>query len=324
MNEETTNSGPSANRKWVARVLLWAAAIGILAWIFRRVPLADTWAALGRTNPWAFAAVAVGFSALTLLLDSLTHFWLFRRFNPPVTFGGALRARGESYLLLALGFLYGQGGMAYAMSRRLGKPVRETGSSVMFLMFNNLMAMMVFPTLALLLFWGQVATAGFRETPEGRIILRWLVISWPICLLLVLFFIRDWDNPVRRRLKAGLSQAFDQARVRDYAAAMSLRGLQVVVWCIFSWCGLRAFGIAIPLADLFLLGPIIGLASAIPTPGRLGTSQGAWLLMFQHQVAPAALVAFSLLWTVAISLLRWLIGAIFLALPGAITKREET
>ena len=97
---------------------------------------------------------------------------------------------------------------------------------------------------------------------------------------------------------------------------LGLRLIQVFLSVGFSWLGLRAAGAAIPLKDLMILGPIVGLAAAIPTPGRLGTSQAAWVLLFEHIADPELLFAFSLLWTVSVNVIRWAVGAVFISLPG--------
>jgi len=296
---------------------MWAGAAAVLVWIFRRVPLDQALEALSGVRLGSFLAVAAGFSALTLLLDSLTHYWLFNRFNPPLDFWSTLRCRGETYLLLSLGFLYGQGGMAYAVSRRAKKPLAEVTGSILFIMLNTLISLMVFPTLALIFFIRETAAPEFRSSPEWSIVVRWLVVSWPLIILHFVFWARRWDNPLRRRLVGGLARAFDDAGPKDYAVAIGLRSVQTVAWCAFTWLGLRSFSAQVPLFDLMALGPLVGLISAIPTPGRIGPGQAAWLLLFSHRADPAALVAFSIVWVMGINVMRWLIGALFLALPGA-------
>lgn len=304
-------------RKIMVRAAMWAGAALILLWVFRRAPLDRMIADLALINVPLFLAVIVGFSALTLALDSVTHYWLFNRFNPPLGFLDTLRCRGETYLLLSLGFLYGQGGMAYAVSRRTAKPITEVTGSVFFLMLNTLISLMVFPTLTLLFFLSATAAPEFRASREWSIVARWLMISWPLIILHFVFWAKRWDNPLRRRLVGGLAGAFDQAGARDYAIALGLRFLQTLCWCAFTWLGLRAAQVHISLFDLMALGPLIGLISAVPTPGRLGPGQAAWLLLFQHKADPAALAAFSIIWVMSINIMRWIIGAVFLALPGA-------
>jgi hypothetical protein len=121
------------------------------------------------------------------------------------------------------------------------------------------------------------------------------------------------EGGLRRRAGAGLGRTFSQASFRDYLSTIGLRMAQVVNWMIFSWLGLMAAGVTLPLRAIFTLGPLIGLAAVIPTPGRLGTSQAAWVLCFQHLAPAEALFAFSLLWTLSVNLLRWIIGSLFFA-----------
>jgi hypothetical protein len=320
--QESVSETPR-RRRLMVRGLMWAAAVLILVWIFSRVDPSDIIIALKRTRPFTFAAAVLLFSCVTLILDSITHFWLFNRFNPRIDFLTTLRCRGETYLLLSLGFIYGQGGMAYSVSRRADKPLSEVTGSILFLMLNTLISLMVFPTIALVFFINETAAPEFRASKEWSIVVRWLVISWPLIVLHYLFWARRWDNPLRRRLKEGLSTAFDQARITDYAVALGLRLIQVVFWVGFTWLGLKAFMIDITVFDLMIIGPLVGLISAIPTPGRIGPGQAAWLLLFQHRADPAALVAFSLLWVVGINILRWIIGAMFLALPGGPSSMDE-
>ncbi len=306
-------------KKHLYRPLLWAAAIGILVWLFIKIPPEKTADALQRMDPLLFAAAVVGFTFLTLLLDSFAHLWVLKRFNPPISFQEVVASRGESYLLLSLGFLYGQGGMAFSVSKRTGKPLGEVTGSLLFLMFNNLLVLMLFPTVSLIILINRVLAPGFMQSEQFSTLMWWLCISWPLCILLIVFFARDWDNPLRRRLQKGIHTAFHRAGIQDYAAALSLRGLQVINWCVFTCLGLIAFDVDISFAILLLLGPIIALAAVIPTPGRMGTSQGAWVLMFGQlpHIEPAALFAFSLMWTMVINILRWLCGTAFLAVNRA-------
>ena len=318
---EANQEGSRPTRKIIIRAVMWAAAILILVWIFRRVPPDQALESLKRVKVPLFILVIAMFASLTLLLDSITHYWLFNRFNPPLDFLTTLRCRGETYILLSLGFLYGQSGMAYAVSRRAQKPLADVTGSLLFLMLTTLISLMVFPTLALLLFINQTIAPEFRASWEWAIVVRWLLISWPLIILHFVFWARRWDNPIRRRLTQGLSSAFDRAGVKDYGIALALRTVQTLCWCLFTWLGLIAFGVSIPLFDLMTLGPLIGLISAIPTPGRIGPGQAAWLLLFQNIADPAALAAFSLLWVISINITRWLIGAVFMIFPQPPTAR---
>jgi len=325
---EDSGEGPAG--KGLSRALMWAAAIGILAWMLVTLDGERILESIKHTDPLAFLAVAVFFTVITLLLDSVTHWWVFNRFNSKASFKTTLRARGETYLLLSLGFLYGQGGMAYLYSKRADRPLGEVTGSIFFIMLNTLIALMVFPTIAVVFFFGKLTAPEFAESLV--FVKWWLIVTWPLIVAHFVFWARDWKFGARQRAKDGVWQTFDKAGGKDYLVMQAFRGLQTVLWILGSFLALMAVGVHVPLVELAVRGPLVGLIAAIPTPGRLGTSQAGWVLLFGGIAGnPEAVIAFSLLWTISVSLIRWAIGALFLALGGekdisrrgAEARREE-
>ncbi len=142
------------------------------------------------------------------------------------------------------------------------------------------------------------------------------MVCWPLVIAHFIFWSRRWQNPLRSRLSEGAALAVSRARHSDYGVIVGFRAVQAVAWCAFSWLGLMASGIHLDFSDLLVFGPMVGLISAIPTPGRMGTSQAAWQLLFESKADAAALVAFSILWVMSVNVMRWVIGAVFLALPS--------
>ncbi len=306
----------------IVRAAMWALAIFSLGWIFLRVPLPEVIRAVKMVEPLGFASAALGFLLCTFALDSFTHHALFKRFNGPADARQVIMARGESYLLLALGFLYGQGGMAYLASRRLGKPLIEISGSILFLMFCTLCSLLVFPTIALLFFREELVTPELVAGPEWRIAVTWIIASWPIIALALIFWIPDWNFSLRKKLKGGIYVAFDRARPADYALFVGLRILQIVLWLFFAGLAMASADVHIKASELALLGPIVGLVTAVPTPGRIGPAQGAYLVLFHGRAADANLLAYSLLWAAASTALRWIFGVLFLA-AGRVWDREK-
>ena len=302
----------TSSNKRIVKIFMWLLVVAVFVWIFQKVSLEDVYVAAAKVDlVWFFAAV-FGFFISTYLFDSMTHYWLFSRFNPPVTFLDVMYSRGETYLLLALGFLYGQGGMAYSISKRLNKPLDEVSGSIVFLMFNTLISLLLFPTLAVIFFFNQISTPEFRASDEWKYIMGWLLISWPLIIAHFLFWIPDWKWEIRKKLSTRVGRTFDKAGIKDYLILLTLRMTQVFLWLFFTWLALKASFINIPAQKLIIMGPMVGLISAIPTPGRLGPSQGAWLVFFGSYAKEADLVAFSLLYIFIMSGLRWLFGALFL------------
>ena len=107
---------------FVQRFGPWVVAALILAWLFGRVPLEQVLEAVDRVSLWQLAglsAIAVG---AILLADSLALWLAFRASLPeaPVPLRSVALMRGASYILAALSWGAGQGGLIWLLKRRHG------------------------------------------------------------------------------------------------------------------------------------------------------------------------------------------------------------
>jgi hypothetical protein len=299
----------AAKSKNIARsVLLWGLAVGALVFVLRRVQISQLAEAWTRFHWLWFLGPTVGFFVLLFFLDSYAHFWLVRRFAALLPYREVLRARGASYLLAGLGLLYGQGSMAYILSKKSGRSLAEMAGIITFLAFNTFHALLILPTFALFFFLHH----EFAETREFHLLALFAAVAWPLFVLSLCFWITGRPRFIRRRLKASLFIAFDQARLSDYAWIILLRIFQSLVWIGFTALALHCLDLELPASSLLLKLPIVLLIGSIPTPGRLGTTQGAWVLLFASQAPASDLFLFSLAWTLSMNLLRWLTGLLFL------------
>jgi len=295
--------------KSIARsVLLWALALGALVFLFRRVPFSQLAGAWSRFHLLWFLGPTLSFYLILFFLDSYAHFWLVGRFTLHLPYLEVLRARGASFLLSGLGLFYGQGSMAYILSKKSGRSLAEMAGILSFLAFNTFHALLILPTFALFFFLHQ----EFAQTREFHYLALFAALAWPLFALSLFFWITGRPQFLRRRLKASLFTAFDQAKLRDYAWIICLRLAQSLLWIAFTALALRSLDLHLPAASLLLKLPLVLLIGVIPTPGRLGTTQGAWVLLFSNQAPASDLLLFSLAWTLSMNLLRWLTGLLFL------------
>jgi uncharacterized membrane protein YbhN (UPF0104 family) len=65
-----------------------------------------------------------------------------------------------------------------------------------------------------------------------------------------------------------------------------------------------AMGAHLPFRAVLGILPLQGIIIAIPTPGRYGVNEGAYLLLFRHWAEESKLVAFGLLWGTSGNVLR--------------------
>jgi hypothetical protein len=294
----------------IRQIILWLVVILIFYIILSRVEVEEVLEAFRRMNPARFFPIVIIFVIIWLAFDSYTHYWVFSRFDIKLPYWQVFQARAASTLLAGIGFIYGQGGMAYLISKKSGKPISEVISSLLFLFFNTFHTILVMPALGLI-FFHDYLMKHFGGTPEIKTIVILLAVAWPVFFISVVFWSRDWKFWPRTKAKGGIWHAFDKARVRDFAAVIGLRMSITILWIIMLRLAIPAFGIQLPLGVFIAFLPLVQLAGAIPTPGRLGSSEAVWLLLF-HNIAPEpVLVAISLAWMQSVNISRGIIGLFF-------------
>lgn len=312
MSDVRELTGPSTkSRRYLRSLALWILVVLIFYLIFRRVPVQEILDAFKLMNLWRFVPVIVVFVVCQIAFDAYTHYWVFKRFGINMTYREVLEARGASTLLASVGFFYGQGGMAYLVSKKTGKPISVVIGSLIFLFFNSYHTIIIMPTFGLLFFldYFRQEMAGTMEL-TGLIVL--LCISWPLFFLSIAFWSREWNFWPRNRFKGGgIYHAFHNARFRDYAMVIFLRMIMALFWMLMVTAAMPALGLSLPLGILFAFLPLIQLAGVIPTPGRLGTSEAVWLIVFHNMAPEPLLVAMSLAWMQSVNVLRSLIGLFF-------------
>ncbi len=308
--QEIPAASPGKGRRVIRHVLLWLFVVLIFYFIFRRVPVDEVIRAFKLMNPWRFFPIVITFVAIQIAFDSYTHYWVFKRFDVRMSYREVFEARAASTLLAGLGFFYGQGGMAYLVNKKTGKPITEVIGCLFFLFFNTYHTILIMPTFGLLFFLDYFKQ-DLAGTQELRFLIILLAVTWPVFFLSLAFWSREWKFWPRNRLKHGMFHAFHQARFRDYATVMFLRMVITLFWIIMVRAAMPALGLEIPLGTIFAFLPLVQLAGAIPTPGRLGTSEAVWLLVF-HNLAPAPLlVAMSLAWMQSVNIIRGTVGLFF-------------
>jgi uncharacterized membrane protein YbhN (UPF0104 family) len=140
-----------------------------------------------------------------------------------------------------------------------------------------------------------------------------------------------WFLPAVRRwlLEAGglVRRLLSQPRVALSVGllAMLVQGLYVVAWIVLA----AGMGLGLRASIFLVTVPLVSLGAMLPiTLSGLGVREGVWLLLLRpYGLAPATIVAFSLLYFVCVMVVGALGGLIFvvrgtdLAKPGAAPSR---
>ncbi|MGH9197218.1 MAG: lysylphosphatidylglycerol synthase domain-containing protein, partial [Acidimicrobiia bacterium] len=229
---------------------------------------------------------------------------VIRWFHASVTYRELLPVRAASYVIAFFNVNVGRGALAAYLSRRLGIPFLQIGSTVLFLLLTEYTHLVVWGIVGLLLFqspaaeqlwWGPLGVAAL-----------WLMMV------------------VARSVMGGWSllRTFRMAPPLRYLQVVLLRVPMFAVSLCLHFFAARTFGLEIPFPQMLTFLPLIFMIAALPiTVAHLGSTQAAWLFFFSAYAPPPKLLAFSLAAHLTFMATRALLGIAFL--PRAYSELVE-
>ncbi len=294
--------------------LPWLIALGVLAWVLRTVPLAETWAALRGLRPWQLGALVL---ANGLVLAALNGRWwlLLRALDATVAFGAAL-----GYRLAAFGLSYFTPGPQFGgeplqvllVERRQGVPRPSALAAMTLDKALELLVNFAFLLLgvAVVVQYRLLGAAVGRETAVVPVVLfclpvGFLVATWSdrrplsrVMGLALLLPIWQWRPVWRERYGRGLdalahSEQRAAALFRTYPSAVAAAvGMSLLAWLLMLaefWLMVRFLGPALTPLQLVVTLTAVRLAFLLPLPGGLGALEASLVLAFAALGLPPAL-----------------------------------
>jgi hypothetical protein len=289
----------SRRRKIIEQGFLFLVVVLIFYLIFRRVKFREVLAALRSVELARFVALNIIFVWTVLLIDAVAHFVLFKYYKFGIGFKEMFKLRLASLLFIALGFIYSQGGMAYMASRDSRKPVTRVVSLLAFIFFCTFHAALFWVTVGMIFFLPGLDAAG-----EFKWLWLWIALDWPLFIIWIVFWQSRFKDRVPASLRESILFSFANAKTGLYFKIISLRAAQFLVVAFFIWMAMPGMMLDVPFKALLGILPIQGIIIALPTPGRYGLNEGAFLLLFRKWASEPGLVAFSLLWGTTTNIVR--------------------
>ncbi len=260
-----------------ARILLalirrlgpWVVVIGILAFLFARVPITEVQAAFTRTSLWNLI-LYTGVGVIAILLADSFALWVAIRqtiTTPKIPYSHTIQLRGASYLLTLISYGVGQGSLVYFLRRMFGVPLTTGGATI--LLATGAFLIVTAMTMGIGILTGQVPQAS-QLRPIGIAIIAIV----PTYLLLI-YLRPSWLTklPVLRGLFA--------AGVGGTLKVGAARTVHILVLIAVHWGAMRLFGIEAPLGAALVGLPVVFVIAAIPiAPSGLGTGQAAAVALF--------------------------------------------
>lgn len=250
-------------------IVAWIGTATLLLYLGLTTDLNQVWEAVKLANLTVFPVTVVGFTLLTWLTDSAITRLLLVRCGIAIKYHLFARIKGASYILNIINYNLGLVLMAAFVTRHSNRGWKAAGSPFILLNFIDLSAMGFLMLLIL-------ALAGSPMNKEATLFLIVAAIGGAIAGPAICAFTRLrlkilWLD---RILRNDLLSAFKTIRVRDLLLITSLRMIFVSEYILMTWALLRCFRFTIPLAEVAVYNPILGLIGFIPISiSGIGTTQ---------------------------------------------------
>lgn len=286
------------------RLLPFATALGLLAFVLLRLDFRAFWAALSRTHYVLFFAFTVAFNMALLAADVLATVQVYNRLVAPVRYGELFVIRAASYLPSLLNHHVGQAWLTYFMAKVYKASLwRVAGATLL-----------VYATT-----FGCVFLIGAVALPFNHGRVTWLA---PTTLLIggagVAYMLVIGLKPSFMRARQATS-ALVEAGVRGHLLALAYRLPHVAVLFVGTWVPFSFFGVRIPLTDALAYIPIVMLVTALPiTPQGVGTRDLIALQLLAGyalgtpEEQAGAIAATTLSWACALTLVQALFSPLFM------------
>jgi len=303
----------------------WSRTKGLLPWLvslllFIGILVGQDFTAIGQA--FASADILVFFCVLSvylvgaLALDSFYLWVSFRWLAKAGTFGEMFCARGAVYILSNVNIVAGMGGLVVFMKQTYGVSLRR-GSS---LMLNELVHEV--GSLGLLSL-GAIWVIGADSAEVREHALRFSL--WTIGFYLAVFFssrlVRQFG---KNRNPESVISAFPDQSIFQFAIHLGLK-LALNLWHgIFVGFALLTFGINVPKQMAIALAQLVQLARGLPVSMfGVGVDQVTFPALFNpwDPSTGESILAFSIVYTFSLVLVRNLMGLAFLKRAMAIRER---
>jgi hypothetical protein len=224
-------------------------------------------------------ALMIPYSLFFFLIDSLVLWRVVNWFNTRIPYGDILPVRASTYIISILNEQLGKGAMAVYLNRRNGVPGWQVGSSMLFIMFCELLYLILWATVGVALRWDALPEV-FHAIP---IIAAGLALFFAVHLL----YFRGRILSTSELRERDILHAFRQARLGHYLGIIVLRSPALLAAVVVYTLALRLFGVEVGYAEMLGYLPVVFFGAAVPGPMRT-VAISLWVTLYPHQAGELA------------------------------------
>lgn len=303
MSAEGVAPAPAELPLW-RRLLPFATAAALLAFVLFRLDFAAFWRALSGTHYVLFFLFTLAFNAALLAADVLGTVHVMNALVCPVRYAELFVIRAASYLPSLLNHHVGQAWLTYFLAKVYNASLwRVAGATLL-----------VYATT-----FGCVFLIGAAALPFNHGRVGWLApTTAAIGAAGVAYMLVIAVKPAVLRAKQ-TTLALVETGVRGHLRALAYRLPHVGVLFVGTWVPFAFFGVKIPLTDALAYIPIVMLVTALPiTPQGIGTRDLVALQLLSSYATgtaeekAAAIAATTLSWACALTLVQAAFSPLFM------------
>ncbi len=308
----------SAGTSWkdlAKRTLPWLVGVAIIAYLVWRIEISHLMHALTHSDVALYQTALTAFILINFLADTQNLGALLRHTGNAIPFRDSVIIRGSSYLLMIIDYTLGMGSIVYYLKKYKNVPIAQGTGAMLFLNYITHITLLIMAIAGCLM-----ASASGNLSPRLRSIALTAAVFLALAIITIVVMKLLPEKSFMKKIKQSVMwKVFIDSPFKAYLMCTLYRCAFYSTFILFFYVAVRAFNMAIPLAELVAYVPVILLVISIPISAfGLGTSQAAMLLLFGNYGSPAQILAFSLTYSVSIIIFRGVIGACYY---GIITAR---
>ncbi|OGP14524.1 MAG: hypothetical protein A3I75_00790 [Deltaproteobacteria bacterium RIFCSPLOWO2_02_FULL_50_16] len=301
------------------KYLPWLIAIVIFHQLFTQYPPAQIWEACKQANLIGLMIFMFFYFMLVLWLDCWGHARVFTRFHAPMGTLELVPVRLASYVIMLINYGAGQGVWAYFLKKKKSIPFFKAMGILGFVIVLDFYLITSMAFLGSLLAPLQIENVSLNQWVQ-------LLMLIATIFIITIYLLRKKILkiiPNRWEKLHDLFLTLKEARIKDLVATLLLRLPLHLTFIVAIYSGIHFFHAHIPLTSLIASIPLIYLIGSMPiTPGGLGTTQAAFVILLKNDlISPAVtagvispeeiLLSMSLLWAFSNYLYKASFGFVF-------------
>jgi len=273
----------------VARAAPWLIASACFAYLYWRIDAAAAArgssfgpylaAAFERVSWSRWLALMIPYSLFFMLIDTLVVWRVVNWFNARIPYTDILPVRASTYIISILNEQVGKGAMAVYLNRRDGVPGWQVGSSMLFIMFCELLYLTLWATVGVVLRW--------NELPEVFHAIPLVAAGVAGFFVLHLLYFRGRILAGSTLRERDMLHAFRRARLGHYATIILFRSPALLAAVLVYTLALRMFGVAVGFGEMLGYLPVVFFGAAAPGPMR-AVAISLWVTIFPDRAGELA------------------------------------